>query len=105
MMIITVENESRIRFAKWRANKLFGDPDQRQNEMRDEELLRLFNRVWEKTLEGAIGTAAKWDSRVAYTRISDKEKHYFDFDQEHRQFRLKDQSIEFIAQLKPLNVN
>jgi hypothetical protein len=101
-MPIKVEDQHKIRIAKWGANKLFGDPDKRKNEMNDEQLIKLFDRVWNVTLEHAVLSADVCDANEAYERISAKERNFFDFEQEHRQFRLKDLNVEFIAQLESL---
>lgn len=99
-MIIKIEDEQKIRIAKWGANKLFGDPDKRKLEMSNDDLVKLFDKVWEQTLQRAVTTADTCNSQEAFARLSDREKSYFDFDQKHRQFRLKDHNIEFIVQLR-----
>lgn len=101
-MPIKIEDQHKIRIAKWGANKLFGDPDKRKNEMSDEQLIKLFDSVWDGILKSAVISADNCDSNEAYERISVKERNFFDFGQEHRQFRLKDLNVEFIAQLESL---
>lgn len=102
---IQVERDQKIRIAKWGANKLFGDPDKRKNELSDEELIVLFDKVWKNSLNAAIDKAKECNSDEAYSRITEKEKLFFSFAQKHRQFRLQNQNIEFIAQLLPVAKN
>lgn len=104
-MIIRVEDEQKVVLAKYGANKLFGDdPDKRQKEMSKDDLTKLFDQVWDNTLKRVVMTAEVCDAKEAYDRLSTQEqKKYFDLKQQHRQFRLKDLSIEFIAQLNSIS--
>ena len=103
-MSIKVEEQQKIRFSKWGANKLFGDPDKRK-EMSDEELMKLFDRVWTSTLENSITRATVCDPKDAYQRLNEKEKQFFDFEEEHRQFRIQEHNLEYVAQLARLDNN
>lgn len=94
----------KVRIAKLGANKLFGDPDKRK-EMIDNELINLFNEVWTGTLVSNITRAAKCDPNDAYKRLTEREKKFFAFEQEHRQFRLQDFNLEYVVQLEYLAHN
>ena len=104
-MTIQVEDEQKVLLAKFGANKLFGDdPDKRQKEMNKDDLIKLFDQIWDSTLKRSVITAEVCDAKEAYDRLSTQEqKKYFDFKQQHRQFRLKDLNIEFIAQLNSIS--
>jgi len=97
---IIVEEREKINIAKWGANKLFGDPDKRRKEMTDQELITLFDSVWEDRLRRAIVTASKCQSTEAIERLTPSQRNYFDHKNEHRQFRLNDLNVEFVVQLE-----
>jgi hypothetical protein len=96
-MAISVPDKRKILIAKQGPNKLFGDPDKRQKEFGNQELTDLFDQVWDRILRQAVNHADVCDSKEAPKRLTDMQRKYFDSEQEHRQFRLKD--MEFIAQL------
>ena len=102
-MAIQVDNSVKIRLAKWGPNKLFGDEvDARQKTMGPDKLISLFDNVWESVLKVAVETAEIVNAADARERLNDNEKRFFDFNQDHREFRLPDKNIEFIAQIRPI---
>jgi hypothetical protein len=100
-MAISVADKRKILIAKQGPNKLFGDPDKRQREFGNQELLDLFDQVWNRILERAVNQADVCDSKEVPKRLTAMQVKYFDSEQEHRQFRLKE--MEFVAQLSPLD--
>ena len=91
--------------AKWGPNKLFGNNvDEREKEMSPEQLLELFDRVWEQTLKEAVAKARTCTYDRALEKLgSDRRRKRLEQDQEHREFRI--QNLEFIAQLRKLQRN
>jgi hypothetical protein len=98
---IEVEDTTKARLAKWGPNKLFGDPDERKA-LPEPDLERLFDRVWQHELRHAVEEAEPCDPDDALSRLTEREREFFDRDQEHRQFRLPEKNIEFVAQLRPV---
>jgi hypothetical protein len=108
-MSIQVEEPYKVIFARVLGpNKLFegyANVDQRKR-MSDQELAAIFDRVWESRLKEAVSRADVYESsQQAYERLPERYRQYFEFDQEHRYFRLQDLNIDFIAQLKKSDEN
>lgn len=99
-MAIFVSDSTKIIIAKFGPNKLFNEDWSERQKFSNEELIELFDRVWESELRRAVTTANLCEAKSAYERLSEKQQAYFDFDQEHREFRLKE--LWFIAQLNRL---
>jgi len=104
MSIEITDNKLKTRLAQYGSNELFGDFNLR-SDMRQDELVQLFDKIWESKLQGGINEAAVCDSSKAYLRLTDREKKFFDHNQEHRQFRLQEEGLEFIAQIRRTSTN
>ena len=97
--MIEVDSQDKIRIAKSGANKLFEvDYDVRQN-MSDQQLIELFDQVWQRGLERRVLKAEVIPSDEVNRRLLDKYHNFVDFDQQHRSFRYA--KAEFIVQLQP----
>jgi hypothetical protein len=86
-MAIIVNEGLKVIIVKYGPNKLFGDRDDRDKLNRDQQI-ELFDRVWKTQLKIAIDRATYCESDSAHKKLPANYQEYFDFSQEHREFRL-----------------
>lgn len=98
-MGISVSDSTKHLLARYGPNKLFGNDIDERRELDQAAGITLFDRVWKERLERLIMDAEACDSQEAYPRLTESQQQYFDFDQQHRAFRVKELNAEFIAQL------
>ncbi|HAZ46510.1 MAG TPA: hypothetical protein DDW76_01920 [Cyanobacteria bacterium UBA11369] len=95
--MIAVEDQDKVRFAKFGANKLFEvEYDTRQN-MSDQQLIELFDRLWLTKIERLVLNGEVCEAEEVDRRLLDKFHSFIDPQQEHRSFHYR--KAEFIAQL------
>lgn len=104
-MQINADNRTKVRLAQSQyafPNKLLrAEEAERRKQMSDDELVKLFERIWESYLKPAVETAESCDVHFVRSKLKEKSQSFVDNSQEHRAFRLKDINLEFIVQLKP----
>ena len=100
-MLIQIDDDVKVRIAKYGPNKLFGGYRERQ-EMSDEELTKRFDEAWKKGLGTAINRAkpSQASKESLEIQLTPRESQFFDDAQEHRQFTLDNEGLRFLAQLK-----
>ena len=98
--MIEVENNHKVRIAKFGANKLFEVDYETRKSMDDQKLIDLFNQIWTKKLESMVLQAKIIKSDEVERRLLDKYHVFIDSQQEHRTFHYK--KAEFITQLQTL---
>ena len=106
-MQINISDQTKSKLARQKyalPDQLFEDEVavNRQN-LSSEELIKIFDYIWEKTLKYAVERAEVCEAKKAYERIPEYCKIHFKHNQEHREFRLKELNVEFIVQLLPLS--
>jgi hypothetical protein len=102
-MIIQVEDSVKTRIARNGANKLLGVDYDTRKQMRDEELIELFDRVWVHNLKKLVVEGVLCTPKEASRRLEQKYHAFIDYQQEHRSFIFS--KAEFIAQLMPFTEN
>ena len=106
-MNIVIEKETKIRLSKSRwaiPNKLLSDRySEERQKMNDNQLIKMFDQIWEAFLEKAIISAEVCDVNFVKTKLSNNELKFMDSQQKHYTFRLK--NLDFITQLKLLSHN
>ncbi len=112
-MEIHIKDETKIRCAKSNyaiPNKLLtgGEAESRKN-MEDAQLIELFDKVWKNPLRQAVVGAKQCGVEFVREKLREKQKKsrlnylvYVKEDQEHREFYLQPQNLQFIVQLAPL---
>jgi hypothetical protein len=101
--MIVVEDQDKIRLAKFGANKLFERDFDTRKTMSDQALIKLFDQVWKNTIERLVRRAEVCEYEEVCRRLLDKYQDFIDRQQEHRTFRHR--KAEFIAQLQPQDNN
>ena len=99
MLIEPIDAKLKARLALYGSTKLYGDFDKRRN-MEQAGLIQLFDAAWEHALKDAINEAKVCDSKDAFRKLTDKERSFFDFEQEHREVHLLKDGLDFVAQLR-----
>lgn len=103
-MKINTDNRTKVRLAQSQyaiPNKLLeAEETERRKQMTDDELVKLFDRIWESDLKASVETAEPCDLNFVRSKLKQKSQHFVDNSQEHRAFRLQRRNLEFIVQLK-----
>lgn len=98
-MAISVADKKKCLLARKGPNKLFGDDIDERQALGELAAIKLFDEVWQRKLERLVSTANISDSEEAYARLTQNKQQFFNFEQEHRDFRAKELNAEFIVQL------
>lgn len=98
-MAISVKDNTKIIIAKHGPNKLFGDYNERKK-LVNEQLVELFDNVWQSDLKHAVTVARLCEAASAYEKLPETYRSFFDSEQEHRELRV--QGMWLIAQLASL---
>jgi len=100
-MEIQIDNDTKVRIAKYGPNRLFGDYKERQI-LEEKALTQRFDEVWRKQLGAAINqaTPSQANKKSLKMQLTPAESQYFDDSQEHYQFTLGNEGLRFLAQLR-----
>jgi hypothetical protein len=109
-MVINISSEIKKRLAGTKyaiPNKLLikqSEVEARENnQLNDEQLIQIFDRIWTDRLKTAIEDADKCDEKSVRNKLSERAASFIDSSQEHREFRLQPEGLSFIVQLRPID--
>lgn len=103
MTIVVKSRQLKIYHARSGLHNIFGQDVDQRKKMDEAQAIERFDRVWTDSLSSAVEDAPLCQPEHARSLLDEKQRNFFNEDQEHREFRL--QGGSFLAQLDQVDKN